>query len=80
MSQGFTEDPPYFSSTLNTGLRDLTLPSNSVLVHYVDDIFLCSPYFDSSFITTHYSLQALAHRDIRSLKTECNDSVLKCIT
>lgn len=66
-----TEDPPYFSTTLNTGLRDLTLPCNSVVIQHVGDTFLCSPYFDSSFIITCYLLQALVHRDIRSLKTKC---------
>lgn len=41
MSQ-FTEVPSYISQILNQNLKGLTLPCNSTLIQYVDNLLLCS--------------------------------------
>lgn len=77
---GVTEVPTYSAKALNTDLRDLTLPCSSFLIQYVDDIFFSAHLI----LTTHLSppiiySKLLLKKAVSSLKTECNNAVLKCI-
>ena len=48
MPQGSTESPSYFSQILKADLYDIKFPRGSTLLHYMDDLLLCSLSQDSS--------------------------------
>lgn len=68
--RGFSK-PVIISLGLSANLRNLTFPCNSLLIHHADDCLLCSPDFNSLFITSFF----LPATD-RFLKTQHNYSAV----
>ena len=57
--QGFTESP-YFLQILKADLYDIKFPRGFILLQYVDDLLLCSPFQASSQEDNIHSLKLLA--------------------
>ncbi|XP_077566316.1 uncharacterized protein LOC144181697 [Stigmatopora nigra] len=60
LPQGFLLSPGLFNQTLKSVLSSLTLPSDSIVIQYVDDLLIASPSEASCLTTTHSLLTHLA--------------------
>lgn len=61
LPQGFQDSPHIFGQTLAKDLKELTF-SHSVLLQYVDDLLLCSPFLSISKRDTNSLLNFLAKK------------------
>lgn len=68
MLRDFTESPSHFSQILKADLDDITFSKGSVLLQYMDDLFLCSSSQAFSQEDSFYLLELLDLMEIKSLK------------
>ncbi|XP_075771896.1 retrovirus-related Pol polyprotein from transposon 17.6 [Pelodiscus sinensis] len=62
LPQGFRDSPTYFSQILRQDLSDITFPSGSTLIQYVDDLLLCSASLKACRLDSVVLLTALANK------------------
>lgn len=62
LPQGYTESPTLFSQILKADLTSITLPQNSTLIQYVDDLLLASESEESYRTDTYHLLHCLSER------------------
>lgn len=66
LPQGFTGSPTIFSQLLKEDLKDIELPSRSVLVQYVDDLLIASRNCNDYLKDTIHLCTALATKGHRT--------------
>ncbi|CAM5079131.1 unnamed protein product [Eretmochelys imbricata] len=79
LPQGFSGSPTIFSWILTEDLKDIVLPSSSVLVQYVDDLLIAASDYNACLIDSVVLLTALANKGHRASPSKlqlCLDQVI----
>uniref|UniRef100_A0A3P8VXG3 Gypsy retrotransposon integrase-like protein 1 n=1 Tax=Cynoglossus semilaevis TaxID=244447 RepID=A0A3P8VXG3_CYNSE len=70
LPQGFALSPGLFNQVLKQVLSDCTLPENTTLVQYVDDLLIAAPTADACLAATHSVLQHVANKGFKVSKVK----------